>query len=192
MDILEQIKGCQKCELRKLIPETCEPVVGCGDINSPLWFIAESPGEDEVLVGEPLVGMAGKFFNKLLKAADINREDCWLDNVIHCRCTNDGKKNRPPSWNELTTCKDWIVELIKQSSPKVVIAMGKYSVYTLLEGKVKKTFTLGPMCGQLYDVSYSSAKIIPALHPSYLLQYSKESTQKTIDIFKMAKVISGI
>lgn len=47
--------------------------------------VAEAPGEEESLVGEPLVGGSGRVFNKLLESAGIDREGLTIANCIQCR-----------------------------------------------------------------------------------------------------------
>lgn len=48
-------------------------------------MIAEAPGVEETLAGEPLVGGAGRWLNAMLPKAGINRETTTLANVICCR-----------------------------------------------------------------------------------------------------------
>lgn len=47
--------------------------------------IAEAPGEDEALVGQPLVGGSGRVFNSLLRSAGIPRDGLTILNCINCR-----------------------------------------------------------------------------------------------------------
>lgn len=46
--------------------------------------VAEAPGENEALQGEPLVGTAGKWFDAMLRKARVNRDELTLLNVINC------------------------------------------------------------------------------------------------------------
>lgn len=47
--------------------------------------IAEAPGEEEALQGQPLVGGSGKVLNRLLHAAGIPRDGLTITNCIQCR-----------------------------------------------------------------------------------------------------------
>lgn len=47
--------------------------------------VAEAPGQEEAEVGQPLVGGAGRVFNRLLKAAGIDRDGLTITNCIQCR-----------------------------------------------------------------------------------------------------------
>jgi DNA polymerase len=190
MDIFKQLLNCQKCSLVKWLPTGCKPVLGCGPHDAKLVFIAEAPGADEAIMEEPLVGQCGKLFDKMLKEAHIKREACYIDNIVHCRPTDDGRKNRAPTQEEVNMCKDWTISILTKIQPKIVVTMGKVATYTLLSHLLKKNFTLGPMVGKLYKNSWLKGMIIPVQHPSYLMQYGKAEMQKTIQIFSMAKILS--
>lgn len=47
--------------------------------------IAESPGQEESERGEPLVGGSGHVFDKLCKAAGIERDGLTILNTINCK-----------------------------------------------------------------------------------------------------------
>jgi len=189
MQLTTDIKNCTKCGLYKLMPTGCKPVPGIGPLTATIMVVPEALGKDESILEEPLVGQCGQLFNKIIKEAGLNREDLFIANVVRCRPTETGAKNRPPSKDEINACKGWLFEEITVVKPRIIVAMGKVAVSTLIPG-LKKTFALGPMCGQLYTVDYTSAKIVPMMHPSWLLQYGKNELQKTIDEFKMVKVLS--
>lgn len=184
------IRSCTKCELHKLMPDGCKPVPGIGPTNAKIFFCAEALGEDESIIGEPLVGQCGQLFNKILAAANIKRDEVWLDNIVHCRPVI-GKKNRPPSPSEISSCRHWVIEAVQLVNPKVIVTLGKVSTYEFLKNQLKKSFTLGPMVGQIYyNMQLTNAKIIPCQHPSHLMQWGRAELQKTIDIFKMIKILS--
>lgn len=186
----KNIKDCVKCSLYKIMPDGCKPVPGVGLINSKIMIVGEALGEDESILEEPFVGQCGQLLNKILKAALLNREDIYITNTVKCRPTNDGKKNRPPSKDEIQSCQNWLYEEIKLVQPSIIVTLGKVATYSLLRSQLKSNFTLGGITGRIFKVDSFSAKIIPVQHPSWLLQYGKAELQKTIDIFKMIKVLS--
>lgn len=47
--------------------------------------IAEAPGAEEAIAGEPLVGGSGKVFNRLLQKAGIDRDGLTISNCISCQ-----------------------------------------------------------------------------------------------------------
>ena len=50
-------------------------------------LIAESPGGEEVVVGEPLVGPTGRELNRVLLDAGLIREKLFILNAVACRPT---------------------------------------------------------------------------------------------------------
>lgn len=187
--IHQDIKDCKNCHLYKYMPTDSKPVPGNGDPNSDLMFIGEALGEDESITQIPFCGLCGQLFNKILKAAGINRENCYVSNIVHCRPTVDNKgfKNRPPTDEEIKACKKWIWKEIKTVNPSIIITLGKVPTYTLLNGQLNKTFSILKIMGQEYKVSYHQAKIIPVVHPSYLLQHGKSQIETVTEIFKKIK-----
>jgi uracil-DNA glycosylase family 4 len=47
--------------------------------------IAEAPGEQEAVEGQPLVGGSGRVFNNLLRSAGIPRDGLTITNCLSCR-----------------------------------------------------------------------------------------------------------
>lgn len=47
--------------------------------------VAEAPGQEESIVGEPLVGGSGRRFDALCRAAGVKRDELTLTNTINCR-----------------------------------------------------------------------------------------------------------
>ena len=45
-------------------------------------FVGEAPGVEEEARGRPFVGTSGRMFNKLLRSAGIERDECLVTNVF--------------------------------------------------------------------------------------------------------------
>lgn len=69
--------------MRQLFPENVFVAPKLGNGNR--LVIAEAPGEDETITGEPLTGGAGRWFDNMCKKAGIRRDDLTLVNCINCR-----------------------------------------------------------------------------------------------------------
>jgi uracil-DNA glycosylase family 4 len=188
MNLVEQIKNCDRCPLNKWMPDGCKPVPGIGPIGASIMIVGEALGEDESILEEPFVGQCGQLLNKILKEAGLQRELLFITNTVKCRPTEDGKKNRAPTKIEIKSCHDWLSKEIELVKPKIIVPLGKVASFRLLKGQIKSNFTLGTITGQIFNLS--NMKVIPAQHPSWLMQYGKAELQRTIDIFKMIKVLS--
>ena len=170
------------------MPDNTDPVPGIGDPNADIMFVGEALGENEAIQERPFVGVAGQLLTKMLKEVGITREECYITNVVHCRpTTNGGKKNRAPTEEEITACKGWLWKEMQTVKPKIIVTLGKVPTYTLLHSKLKKTFKMGAVAGNVYDVDYIDSHFIPCWHPSYLLQHGKDKIEETKDILKLAK-----
>jgi uracil-DNA glycosylase family 4 len=188
MNLVEQIKNCDRCPLNKWMPDGCKPVPGIGPIGASIMIVGEALGEDESILEEPFVGQCGQLLNKILKEAGLQRELLFITNTVKCRPTEDGKKNRAPTKIEIKSCHDWLSKEIELVKPKIIVPLGKVASFRLLKGQIKSNFTLGTITGQIFNLS--NMKVIPAQHPSWLMQYGKAELQRTIDIFKMIKLLS--
>ena len=186
-DLKNEIRKCNKCPLYKMLPDGCTPVCGVGPVNAKIFCLAESPGKDEVIMDEPLVGICGKYFDKLLAAADIKRSECYIDNLVHCRCTDNGKKNRPPKKDEINACLSWISQIILTVNPSIIISFGKHPAEYLLKRKVKK---LMDEIGKINYSYYLPCGFICSLHPSYVMQYGKNYEGQVIEHLKLAKKVA--
>ena len=116
----EELLGCTSCSLHLTRTQV---VPGHGNVNASIAFVAEAPGYDEDQQGEPLVGAAGRRFDRQLEAAGLKREDVWLDNAVHCRPPGNKLRNYPDA---LARCPDlWLYKaLYALPKLKVVVAMG--------------------------------------------------------------------
>lgn len=182
----QQIKLCTKCDLCKSMPFS--PVTGTGNPSAKILLVGEAPGEDESLVEEPFVGMAGRMLDRLLKEAGLNRTSIHITNLVKCRPTV-GKKNRPPTKKEIKACTGWIADEIMLIKPKVIFTLGKLPTIHLLN--LKSTMKLHDYVGTLNNFhihdcmgEHINIDVIPNLHPSYIMQYGKKEISLAVDTFK--------
>lgn len=185
MNLNDKIKSCTRCHLYLDLPCGAIPVHGDGNQDANVMLLGEALGENEVILGQPFQGMAGKLLDKMLKTAGIKRESLYITNVVKCRPTkNNGRSNRPPTKEEIQKCKPWLWAEIKKVNPKVIITLGKIPTTTLLAGQAgfKKSSSLASILGQPFSVDYHSAKIVPCYHPSYLMQHGRDKINDCIKI----------
>lgn len=165
-----------------------KPVPGIGPTDSNIMLVGEALGEDESILEEPFVGQCGQFLDAVLQEAELERSSLFVSNVVKCRPTrNNGRANRPPTDDEIAACKGWLWKELQDVRPEVVVTLGKIPTYTLLNSVLRKSFTLGKVCGQEFKVEYMDSVIIPLYHPSYIMVHGKDKRQLTVDIFKEIK-----
>jgi uracil-DNA glycosylase len=155
---LERIAtACTRC---RLAGTRTQVVYGVGNPNADLMFIGEAPGRDEDLQGQPFVGRAGALLTDIIKAMKLTRDDVYIANVIKCRPPG----NRNPEPDELDACRPFIRRQVELIKPKVIVALGRYALQSLME----KGFSITAARGQWLD--YHGVKVMPTYHPAYLLR----------------------
>ena len=156
--IRAEIGDCQRC---KLAGGRTHIVFGVGNPKAQLMFVGEGPGRDEDLKGEPFVGRAGQLLTEIItKGMKMRREDVYIANVIKCR----PPENRNPEPDEIAACQPFLLRQIEVIRPKVIVALGTFAAQTLLGQRTP----ISRLRGHWYD--YRGTKLMPTLHPAYLLR----------------------
>ncbi len=148
------------------------------------WLVVgEAPGENEDRTGEPFVGQAGQLLDNMLKAMGLSRrENVYIVNVIKCRPPG----NRNPEAAEVAQCEPYLRRQIELLQPKVILAMGRYAVNSLLQTSVPDVhkMPLGKLRGQVYGYASAgrSIPVIATYHPAYLLRNLPEKAKAWADL----------
>src|SRR3989304_6108671 len=108
--------ACVKCGAYKNCINPKMPMSGKG--AKKIYVLAEAPGENESKQNTQLVGRAGQLLRERLAERGIDLDlDCWKDNSIRCRVTDEKGENRKPTKQEIKCCKDNIDKSIKELKP---------------------------------------------------------------------------
>ena len=173
------IGDCRRC---KLWSGRTHLVFGVGNPHAKLMFVGEGPGRDEDLQGEPFVGRAGQLLTDIItKGMGLKREDVYICNVIKCRPPD----NRNPEPDEVASCEPFLKKQVDLVKPQIIVGLGKFAVQTLLQTKVPITRIRGNWH------SYHGTKLMPTLHPAYLLRNPADKKLVWEDIKKVMKEMNG-
>jgi len=85
-----------------------------------ILVVGEAPGTDENREQKGFIGEAGQRLRNLLQGAGLNDDDFGVANI--CRC--QPHKNRQPTRQEMGMCLPFLVSLIQETRPKVLLAVG--------------------------------------------------------------------
>jgi len=152
------VAACTACGLCR---ERQQAVLGVGDEAADWLFVGEGPGAEEDARGEPFVGQAGKLLDAMLAAIGLQRgTDVYIANAVKCRPPG----NRTPSVEEMATCRPYLERQIELLKPKLIVALGRPAVQTLLQSEVK----ISASRGRLFK--YNSIPLVVTYHPAYLLR----------------------
>jgi uracil-DNA glycosylase family 4 len=152
---------CTRC---KLHGGRTHLVFGVGNPFASLVFVGEGPGGDEDLQGEPFVGRAGQLLTKMIEAMGFARSEVYIANVVKCRPPG----NRDPEPDEIEACEPYLKAQIAAIRPRVIVALGRFAVQTLL----KDTTPISRQRGRWRE--YEGVKLMPTFHPAYLLRNPAE------------------
>jgi len=157
-ELRAEIGDCPRC---KLCQGRTNIVFGVGDPNAELMFVGEGPGRDEDLKGEPFVGRAGQLLTEIItKGMKMRREEVYIANVVKCR----PPENRNPEPDEIAACQPFLMKQVELVKPRIIVALGTFAAQTLLQTKTP----ISRLRGVWH--TYQGVKLMPTLHPAYLLR----------------------
>jgi DNA polymerase len=157
-ELRAEIGDCRRC---KLCQGRTQIVFGVGNPRAELAFVGEGPGRDEDLKGEPFVGRAGQLLTEIIvKGMKMRRDDVYICNVVKCR----PPENRNPEPDEIAACEPFLIKQLEIVKPQVIVALGTFAAQTLLKTKTP----ISRLRGNWH--SYQGIKLMPTLHPAYLLR----------------------
>lgn len=186
----QSVAGCEACKLcgtRKNTVFGVGPVAPGADAPPRVdWLIVgEAPGEQEDLRGEPFVGQAGKLLDNMLRAVGVSRhgevrgaQAAFIVNVLKCRPPG----NRNPALDEVAQCEPFLKRQIALLQPRLILAVGRFAVQSLLAGSVPdvQTQPLGRLRGKVYR--YEGVPVVVSYHPAYLLRSLPEKAKAWADL----------
>ena len=153
------------------------PTAGC-----KIVFVGEAPGEEELFFKVGFSGRAGKALDKMLMTAGISRDEIGLTNVskrapdggydsehfieTFYAKTRVGHKLVIAPTDELLCCFRLLADELVQVKPNVVVACGNEALKALcnVTGIAKYQGSV------LASTLVPGLKVIPLLHPSYILR----------------------
>ena len=157
-DTLE--KTCHGCNACELCQRRKNVVFGVGNRNAEIMFVGEGPGEQEDIQGEPFVGPAGKLLDDMLSIIDLDREKCYIANIVKCRPPG----NRDPKEEEQNACFGYLDNQIELIKPKIIVCLGRIAATKMIQPDFKITREHG----QWYRIN--GIWITAIYHPSALLR----------------------
>jgi len=134
-------------------------IFGAGKTDTSVVVVGESPGLPDADSEKPFMGPVGQLLEKILKAIGLQREECYLTNVVKFISQGD----------ELTPdiLKFFIPYLHREMlaiKPKIIISLGNTPTKALLNTKK----AISQIRGEFYD--YHGIKLMPTFNPAYILR----------------------
>ena len=180
----ERVASCRACRLCESRTQT---VFGVGHPRAHCMIVGEAPGENEDLQGEPFVGAAGRLLDRMLPAIGLTRAEAppaqqvYIANTLKCR----PPRNRNPEPDELARCSAYLHRQIELVQPRLLLAMGRFAVQTLLES----TEPIGRLRGRVHR--WRGLPVVVTYHPAYLLRNPADKARAWADLCLAAAQLSG-
>lgn len=178
----ETVAGCTACALCTGRTQT---VFGVGPAQAHWLVVGEAPGEQEDRQGEPFVGKSGQLLDNMLRAIQRTRHETqpdgtpvppshqvYIANTVKCRPPG----NRNPAAEELLRCEPYLIRQIELLHPRIILAMGRFAVQTLL----RSTEPVGRLRGRVH--TYQGVPLIVTYHPAYLLRNAQDKSKAWDDL----------
>jgi uracil-DNA glycosylase len=166
------------CELCRLSKTRAKVVAPRGDLESPVVFVGEAPGEKEDLSGKPFVGRAGKMLDRLLQDEGLDREKIMITNTVKCR----PPANRRPKPEEVASCRPYLEDELR--GRQLIVCLGRTACEGLLNNKV----VMRDCANQTFAIAVGRERmdLIPTYHPSAALRNidAREGLRLTIRMVK--------
>ena len=178
----EAVAACHAC---KLCEGRTNTVFGVGHERAQWMVVGEAPGEQEDLKGEPFVGKAGQLLDNMLRALGLTRGEAdaqhqvFIANTLKCR----PPRNRNPEPEELAQCEPFLIRQIELVQPKIILAMGRFAVQSLL----KSGEPIGRLRGRVHQ--YQGVPLVVTYHPAYLLRNPQDKARAWEDLCLAAEVV---
>lgn len=136
--------------------------------TTELIIVGEAPGVQEGRTGKPFTGPSGKLLDAVLRGHSLSRDTAFITNACLCR----PKNNATPGALDVAACAPRLKhELdVERENGAPIIALGNVATGAIFGEKVTiTTFRAGPA---RESIKYPGTKIVPTLHPAYVLRSS--------------------
>ena len=165
--------GCRGCELWRGATQT---VFGEGPAGARIVLVGEMAGDREDRAGRPFVGPAGRELDRALEAAEIDRRDVYVTNVVKHFKFEERRKRRihqTPRKGEIDACTPWLETEIKLIRPTGVVALGATAAKALLGSAFRVTQHRGEL------IESDLAPIVAAtIHPSAIVRDREDESRR--------------
>jgi uracil-DNA glycosylase len=169
----EAAAGCRGCPLWRNATQT---VFGEGLGRARLMLVGEVPGDKEDRAGKPFVGPAGRELDMALQAADINRDEVYVTNVVkHFSFQERGKRriHQTPKRFHIDACRPWLDSEIELIRPEAIVLLGATAGKALFGAK----FKLGESRGRPLE-SALAPLVTATAHPSSILRQRDDEARR--------------
>lgn len=175
-------KRCMDCVACPLSQTRNKVVFGVGPKDAQIMFVGEGPGEQEDIQGEPFVGAAGKLLDDMLSIIDLNRDNCYIANIVKCR----PPRNRDPEPSEQDACIGYLRNQVALLRPKIIVCLGRVAAKKLIDPEYRITREHGQW------ICSNGVWMTAIYHPSALLRDTSKRPETFDDLLSIREKIKEV
>ena len=185
------IQACQSCALGSARQA---PVWAAGAASADWLVVGDLPNQEDDQQGQPFTGPEGVLLDNMLKAVGARRQglgaatqganaqaEAYLTCAVKCR----PPAGRNPEWAELTTCAAYLSRQIALAQPRVILAMGRFAIQSLLGS----TEPMGKLRGRVHD--FQGVPVVVTYHPASLLRSPADKAKAWADLVLALSVVKS-
>jgi len=172
LDAAREASTCRRCALFEPATQT---VFGEGPAGAQVMFVGEQPGDQEDVIGRPVVGAAGQMLDRAMEEAGIDRRTVYITNAVkHFKFTPRGRRriHQSPDAEEIAICRFWLDVERVQLRPKLLVLLGGSGARAVLGRQV----TISRERGRPFTAP-DGQTVFVTVHPSYLLRIPDASAK---------------
>ncbi len=188
-DIAAALDGFEACALRKTATRLC---LFDGNPRARVMLVGEAPGRDEDIEGKPFVGRSGQLLDRMLGAIGLSRHSAeretsvFITNTVFWRPPG----NRTPTEAETSLCMPFLRRMIELLDADFIVCLGGTPAQRLTgrsDGILK-------LRGKWHDYSVNgrNCRLLPALHPAYLLRQPNQKRLAWRDMLSLHIGLQGV
>lgn len=166
---------CQSCPINHVTGSEYVPLhVGSNNI----LFVGEAPGEDEIRSGKPFTGGSGSWLRSLCSVAKVDLANASLTNTLGCKLPNniyptDVKWNftdKSSARQAVDYCsRHHLWPAINKANKPKIYALGGQALSALTNRNSISVWRGSPLALR----GETKPRVIPTLHPAYLMRQAK-------------------
>lgn len=186
-DTLDQLNAniavCKKCPSMN---SGQKRVTGIGSWKPQIFFLGEAPGR----LGADQTGVpftqdrSGMLLRNMIAEIKLSSSDVYISNVLKCNPRNAKDRNRKPTNEELSNCREYLVEELNLVHPKIIVPLGKLASSIFLDENVSMT--------KINAKAFDHKKygwIFPLFHPAYVVRGSYSLAKYQQDFRKLNRFL---
>lgn len=156
-ELKQFVEGCSHCPLSRTRNRA---VMGKGNLQALVMFVAEAPGNCEDRDGIPFTGKSGELLDRLLQEAGMSREEIYLTNVVKCHPPG----NRDPQAEEQEACIRYLKYETLLLQPRIIVCLGRIAAQRIIRPDFRITREHGTFLFR------KNTYLTAVYHPSALLR----------------------